>query len=160
MRWAKELVDDWDKSASFSVDATPRRSTSSLAVMIGIRAQFALLTLCVLVIGYARLIGAPNLAAPPISSRPDVIVTFDGGRHACVVARSNETEGHAMSCDAVLAFVRDDLKLQSGSVYDVRAIPDVDEAEMHRVAASLNRAGYRFIEGPHVMFLTGPHADR
>jgi hypothetical protein len=28
--WAKEGVDDWDKSASFDLDATSRRSTSSL----------------------------------------------------------------------------------------------------------------------------------
>jgi hypothetical protein len=30
LRWAKEGIDDWDKSVSFCVDATPRRSTSSL----------------------------------------------------------------------------------------------------------------------------------
>jgi hypothetical protein len=30
LRCAKEGVDDWDKPASFVVDATPRRSTSSL----------------------------------------------------------------------------------------------------------------------------------
>jgi hypothetical protein len=128
--------------------------------MIGVRAQFPLLALCALVSGCARLTGAPNSAVPPIASRPDVIVTFDGERHACVVALFNEPESHAMSCDGVLPFVRDDLKLRSGSVYDIRTIPDVDEAEMHRVAASLNGAGYRFIEGPHVMFLTGPHRDR
>jgi len=34
LRWAKEKVDDWDKSASFCDNAPPRRSTSSLdAVM-------------------------------------------------------------------------------------------------------------------------------
>jgi hypothetical protein len=97
---------------------------------------------------------------PPIASRPDVIVTFDGERHGCVVALNDETKGHAMSCEGVLPFIRDDLKLQSGSIYDIRTIPDVDEAEMRRVTASLKDAGYRFIEGPHVMFLTGPHRDR
>jgi hypothetical protein len=30
LRWAKERVDDWDKSASFVGGASPRRSTSSL----------------------------------------------------------------------------------------------------------------------------------
>ena len=30
LRWAKEGVDDWDKSASFAGNATPRRSSSSL----------------------------------------------------------------------------------------------------------------------------------
>jgi hypothetical protein len=128
--------------------------------MISIRAQFASLTLCALITGCAKPTGAPNPVVPPIASRPDVIVTFDGERHACVVALFNEAKGHAMSCDGVLQFIRDDLKLQSGSVYDIRAIPDIDEAEMHRVTASLNGAGYRFIEGPHVMFLTGPHRAR
>jgi hypothetical protein len=128
--------------------------------MISDRAQFASLTLCALLTGCARPTGAPNPVAPTAATRPDVIVTFDGERHACVVALLNEPEGHTMSCDGVLPFVRDDLKLQSGSVYDIRTTPDVDEAAIHRVAAGLNGAGYRLIEGPHVMFLTGPHRDR
>jgi hypothetical protein len=34
LRWAKERVDDWDKSASLFVGATTRRSSSSLASKI------------------------------------------------------------------------------------------------------------------------------
>ena len=34
LRRTKERIDDWDKSASLDVDATPRRSTSSLGPMI------------------------------------------------------------------------------------------------------------------------------
>jgi hypothetical protein len=128
--------------------------------MTSVPAQFASLTLCALLIGCAGRTKAPNPLPPPTAKRPDVIVTFDGGLHACVVALLNEPEGHTMSCDGVLRFVRDDLKLQIGSVYDIRTIPDVDEAEMHRVAVALNGAGYRFVEGSHVMFLTGPHRDR
>jgi hypothetical protein len=34
LRWAKEGVDDWDKTASFDTGASPRRSTSSLGTAI------------------------------------------------------------------------------------------------------------------------------
>jgi hypothetical protein len=128
--------------------------------MINVRAQFASLALCAAVTGCARPAGAPNAVAPAVATRPDVVVTFDGERHACVVALFNESEGRTMSCDGVLPFVRDGLKLQTGALYDIRTIPDVDEAQIHSVAASLNGAGYRFVEGPHIMFLTGPHRDR
>jgi hypothetical protein len=60
----------------------------------------------------------------------------------------------------VVPFVRDELRLPSGSIYDIRTIPDVDEAEMASVGANLKAAGYRFIGGQHVMFITGPHEDR
>jgi hypothetical protein len=33
LRWAKEGIDDWDKSASLAGNASPRRSTSSLDAM-------------------------------------------------------------------------------------------------------------------------------
>ena len=41
LRCAKEGVDDWDKSASFGVDAFPRRSTSSLGLNMDVTARFS-----------------------------------------------------------------------------------------------------------------------
>ena len=50
LRWAKEGVYDWDKSASINVGATPRRSTSSLGVMVHLRAfTVAIILFCALV---------------------------------------------------------------------------------------------------------------
>ena len=72
----------------------------------------------------------------------------------------SEAQGSAIASEDVVRFVRDELRLPSGSIYDIRTIPDVDEAEMARVEASLKGAGYRFIGGPHAMFMTGPRQNR
>jgi len=101
--------------------------------------------------------GGGTASSPPIASKPDVIVTFDGEHHGCVVALYTESQGSAISCGDVVPFVKDELRLPRGAIYDIRTIPDVDQAEMSRVGAALDEAGYRFIGGPHVMFLTGPH---
>jgi hypothetical protein len=90
-----------------------RRVTTWTAVMISIRSQFMAVTLCALATACARTTRAPSPVVPPIASRPDVIVTFDGERHACVVALFDEATGHAMSCEGVLPFIGDDLKLQA-----------------------------------------------
>lgn len=78
-----------------------------------------------------------------------MIVTIDGARHTCLVALYSEAQGSAVSCDEVVPFVRDELRVPSGSIYDLRTNPDVDNAQTARVAATLNGAGYRFIGGPH-----------
>jgi hypothetical protein len=91
---------------------------------------------------------ANSPVSPPIAARPDVIITFDGKRHACVIALYSEAQGSAVSCDDVVPFVRDELRLPSGSIYDIRTIADFDEAVKARVGASLKGAGYRFIGGP------------
>jgi hypothetical protein len=87
--------------------------------------------------------------SPPIAAKPDVIVTLDGQRHTCVVALYTEAQGSAVLCSDVVPFVRDELRVPSGAIYDIRSIPDVDEAEITRVGDSLKAAGYRFISGPH-----------
>jgi hypothetical protein len=86
-------------------------------------------------------------APPKIAARADVIVTLDGGRHSCVVALYNEPQGSIVPCSDVVPFIKDELRVADGAVYDVRTIPDVDKGEMARVVASLNGAGYRFIGG-------------
>jgi len=87
--------------------------------------------------------GEGTASSPPIAAKPDVIVTFDGEHHGCSVALSSEAHGSAISCGDVVPFVRDELRLPRGAIYDVRTIPDVDQGEMARVGAALNDAGYR-----------------
>jgi hypothetical protein len=92
---------------------------------------------------------APAPAAPPpIAAKPDVIVTLDGVRHDCLVALYSEPQGNIISCDDVVAFVRDELRVPSGAIYDIRTAPNIDEAQKTKVEASLKGAGYRFIRGP------------
>jgi hypothetical protein len=85
---------------------------------------------------------------PPIAAKPDVIVTLDGARHDCLVALYSEAQGSFISCDDVVAFVRDELRVPSGAIYDIRTAPNVDEAQRTKVEANLKGAGYRFIRGP------------
>jgi hypothetical protein len=92
---------------------------------------------------------APAPAAPPpIAAKPDVIVTLDGARHDCLVALYSEEQASIISCDDVVAFVRDELRVPSGAIYDIRTGPNIDEAQRTKVEASLKGAGYRFIRGP------------
>jgi hypothetical protein len=83
--------------------------------------------------------------SPPTAAKPDVIITVDGERHACVVALYSEPQGSTIPCADVVPFMRDELRLASGSTYDIRTIPKVDEAQVATVEASLKGAGYRFI---------------
>jgi hypothetical protein len=91
---------------------------------------------------------APGPAPPPIAARPDVIIKFDGEHHTCVVALYNESQGSAVACSDVVAFLRDELRVPSGAVYDIAAIPESGKSEMKRVGDGLDAAGYRFIGGP------------
>jgi hypothetical protein len=107
----------------------------------------ALLSACVtgiLLVGCGRSANSPE--ASPGGARPGVIVTIDGKRHLCVVALYTEAQGSAIACNDVVSFVKDELRVPSGSIYDLRTIPEVDPAEMAKVAASLNGAGYRAIK--------------
>jgi hypothetical protein len=124
-------------------------SASSLAVMMSLRALFTSIAIFSLLAGCGSPANAPVPAAPPLAARPDVIITFDGEHHTCVVALSNESQGSAVPCGDVVPFLRDELRVPSGSVYDIPAFPDSGGSEMKRVADSLQAAGYRFIGGPH-----------
>lgn len=85
--------------------------------------------------------------SPRIAARPDVTVKFDGKRRKCVVALSSETQGSTISCEEVVSFVKDELRLPSGSIYDLGATSGSDDAEIAKVRASLDNSGYRFIGG-------------
>jgi hypothetical protein len=92
-----------------------------------------------------------GMDSAPIAAQPDVTVKFDGKRRKCVVALPTEAQGSVITCDDVVPFVKDELKVPGGSIYDLGTIPDSDPfpAEMAKVRASLDGAGYRFIGGPH-----------
>jgi hypothetical protein len=113
-----------------------------------IRTMLVSTMMFILIAGCGPSANTPAPVPPPIAARPDVIVTVDGKRHACIVALYSEAHGSTISCDDVIPFVREELRVPSGSIYDIRAVADVDQAELARVGARLNGAGYRFIGGP------------
>ncbi len=108
----------------------------------------------ILVAGQALLAGCGSstnapapVSAPLIAAKPDVIITVDGMQHACVVALYSEPQGSTTPCADVIRFLRDELRVPSGAVYDLRATPTLDQAEVLKVRAALKDAGYRFIGG-------------
>jgi hypothetical protein len=100
-----------------------------------------------LLIGCGSSSNAPPPASAAIAAKPDVIITFDGERHTCVVALSSEAQGSIVPCADVIPFMRDELRLASGSIYDTRTIAKTDEAEVAKTTQNLKDAGYRFIGG-------------
>jgi hypothetical protein len=114
--------------------------------MIGLGKITVLTAALISLTGCGSSTNAP--ASPPVAAKSDVVVTVDGVRHACVVALHSEAQGSIISCDDVVSFVRDELRLPSGSIYDIRTTPDVPAAQMAKVESSLNGAGYRRIGGP------------
>lgn len=92
--------------------------------------------------------GCGSSSTPPrIAERPDVIITLDGKRHACVVALDKEPQGSTVACKEVLPFLKDELRVKEGSIYDVRTVANVSDSEIANLTGSLNGAGYRFIGG-------------
>jgi hypothetical protein len=90
---------------------------------------------------------SPEPVSAAIAAKPDVIITFDGERHSCVVALFSEAQGSLVPCAVIIPFMRDELRLANGSIYDTRTIAKVDEAEVAKTTQSLKDAGYRFIGG-------------
>jgi hypothetical protein len=95
--------------------------------------------------------GSSNHAPAPVSAaiaaKPDVIITFDGERHTCVVALPSEAQGSIVPCADVIPFMRDELRLASGSIYDTRTIAKADQEEVAKTTQNLKDAGFRFIGG-------------
>ena len=109
------------------------------------RAILASTAVLILVSSCGQSARSPVPAAAPAASRAEVTVTFDGKRRKCVVALSSEAQGNSISCGDVVSFIREELRVPSGAIYDIRKIPDVDETEVAKVSADLNSAGYRFV---------------
>jgi hypothetical protein len=120
----------------------------------------AALSMLLLSCGSSTQAPAPEASPipPRLADRPDVIVTFDGARRTCVAALYSEQQGSAVPCAGLVAFLRDELKVPSGAIFDVRTIPSFDAAEMAKTVANLEDAGYRFIGGRRDMFSAGPPA--
>jgi hypothetical protein len=93
------------------------------------------------------LVGCGSGTPPKIAERPDVIITLDGKRHACVVALDKEPQGSTVPCKEAVFFVKDELRVPRGSIYDIRTVANVADADIASVRVALNDAGYRFIGG-------------
>lgn len=100
-----------------------------------------------LLLGCGSRSNAPAPVSAPMTAHPAAIITFDGERHMCVVALSSEAQGNIIPCTDVAAFLRDELRLANGSIYDTRTVGKFDPAEMAKTTQSLNAAGYRFNGG-------------
>src|ERR1700742_3683805 len=85
--------------------------------------------------------------AAPIAAKPDVIITFDGENHTCVVALYTEPQGNTLPCADLVPFLKDELRLASGSIYDTRVTGKAGDADAAKTLRALNDAGYRFIGG-------------
>jgi hypothetical protein len=110
--------------------------------MIDARAVLACIAVVAFLAGCGPSASAPDSVPPPIAAKPEVLVTLDGAHHTCMVALSSEAQGSAIACDDVVPFVRDELRVPGGSIYEIRTIPKVEQAEVANVEASLNGAGY------------------
>jgi len=127
-------IDYLNKAASPFGNATSRRCSVSLAVTQGARAAITSSMMLALLAGCGR---------SSDSAKSDVIVKIDGAHHACLVALNSEAQANSISCDDVVSFVRDELRLPKGSIYDMRTIGDVDAAQKSKIKTALDGAGYR-----------------
>lgn len=109
--------------------------------------RVAMICAPLLLIGCGSSSNAPSPASPAMGAKPDVIITFDGERRSCVVALSSEAQGSIVPCADVIPFIRDELRVASGSTYDTRTVGKADPAEVARTTKNLQDAGYRFIGG-------------
>jgi hypothetical protein len=136
--------------SSRTIDAKPARrpslphitkgaASSKLSISFRAVSLFAFVPLLLVGCGY----GTP----PKLAERPDVIITLDGKRHACVVALDKEPQGSTVPCKDAVSFVKDELRVPSGSIYDIRTVTTVGNAEIASLRDALNAAGYRFIGG-------------
>ena len=98
-------------------------------------------------IGCGSAANGPASVAAPIAGKPDVVITFDGANHGCVVALFAEPQGSTLPCAELVPFLKDELRLPSGSIYDTRMAANPDAAEVAKTTRTLNEAGYRFIGG-------------
>jgi hypothetical protein len=130
-----------------------------VAAVIDIRTLFAATTCFALLAGCGEPASTSDPKLSPIAAKPDVTITIDGVRHVCDVALYGEPQGSAVSCGEVVPFIRDELRLSNGSIYDIRTTAGVGETEVASVGASMNGAGYRYIGGPHATSIT-THQDR
>jgi hypothetical protein len=81
--------------------------------------------------------------SPQPQRKVDVTVTLDDEHHVCNIALSKEALASSVACGDVVSFLRDELRLPGGAVYDLRSDQKADSAELATIAANLKAAGYR-----------------
>ena len=89
---------------------------------------------------------ASNASSPPTAEKADVTIVVDGAQHSCVVSLASEAQGSSIPCKEVVAFIKDELRVVSGSSYDLR-VRGAQEIEAASVRVSLRDAGYRPVGG-------------
>jgi hypothetical protein len=114
--------------------------------MIDLRAILAPTIASLMLTGCGQSATGPAQGSAPAASKPDVTVTFDGKRRKCIVALSSEAQGNTIPCGDVVSFLKEELRVPGGATYDIRRIAQVDEAEVAKLGADLNRAGYRSVD--------------
>ena len=112
-------------------------------------APAAALAMAVALAGCGSSTEAPaSYQGPPlIAAKPDAVVRLDAKAHLCVVSLSNEQQGNSIPCDDIVPFLKDELRVAPGAIYDIHADQGVDGAQLAHVSANLKGAGYRFIGG-------------
>src|SRR5271156_4689792 len=104
----------------------PNVMTVSRKVAASFRAILLSVFIPMLVAGCGASSGTP----PKIAERPNVTITLDGNRHACVVALDKEPQGSTVPCKEAVSFVKDELRVQPGSVYDIHTVAIVGDSEI------------------------------
>jgi hypothetical protein len=130
------------------MDAKPHRPRNIKNGAVAYR-RFAMSFRVVVLSGFisALLVACGSSTPPKLAERADVIVTLDGKRHTCVVALDKEPQGNTVPCKDAVSFVKEELRVARGSIYDIRTVANVDNTEIASVRDALNDAGYRFIGG-------------
>jgi hypothetical protein len=116
--------------------------------MIDTRTKLAAMAIVAVLPGCGSPTGTQSPTSGSVATSADVVITFDGQQHACVVALRSEEKGSTIACNDVVAFVRDELRVAKGSIYAIRIVPEVDGAQVTGVEAGLQSAGYRASGAP------------
>jgi hypothetical protein len=86
--------------------------------------------------------------------KAEVVVILS--KNGCEVALADGTQRRTMACAEVVSYLTSTLKMPRGALFELKTIPDVDEAEFDRLRSGLKAAGYKPTPGVHVGFLTEP----
>jgi hypothetical protein len=136
--------------SSRTIDAKPAQLPPNI-VKEAITRKVAASFRAILLSGFTPMLvcgcGASSGTPPKIAEQPNVVITLDGNRHACVVALDKEPQGSIVPCKEAVSFVKDELRVERGSIYDIRTVANVGDSEIASVRAALDDAGYRFIGG-------------
>ena len=103
---------------------------------------FAAASILVAACGSRSAEPATDASSPSSSEKADVTIVVEGASHACVVSLASEAQGSSIPCKEVIAFIKEQLRVASGSSYDLR-LRGAEEADAVALRLSLRDAGYR-----------------